>query len=53
MYKLYDDENNYMRWVKRREEAMGLLETHPDWTVKFVREPKKVVDLSIYEEAPF
>jgi hypothetical protein len=53
MYKLYDEDNNYMRWVARKEEARAILDTHTDWTVRFVRMERKVVDLTTFEEAPF
>ena len=53
MYKLYDEDSNYMRWVARKEEAQAILATHADWTVKFVRTQRKVVDLTTFEEAPF
>jgi hypothetical protein len=53
MYRLFDENGEYMRWVSRKEEALGLLASHPDWTMKFVRRARKVVDLSQFEEAPF
>lgn len=53
MYKLYDEDSNYMRWVARREEAQAILATRKDWTARFVRQRRKVVDLTTFEEAPF
>ena len=53
MYKLYDEDGEYMRWVKRREEAQAILATHQGWKVKYIKTTRKVVDLSQFEEAPF
>jgi len=53
MYKLYDEDGEYMRWVKRREEAQAILTTHQGWKVKYIKTTRKVVDLSQFEEAPF
>jgi len=53
MYKLYDEDGEYMRWVKRREEAQALLATHQGWKVKYVKIPRKTIDLNQFEEAPF
>ena len=53
MYKLFDEDNNYIRWVSRKEEAQAILATHQDWTVKFIRTQRKVVDLTSFEDAPF
>lgn len=53
MYRLYDEEGEYMRWVRRKEEAQALLATHQGWEVKYVKVPRKTIDLSQFEEAPF
>ena len=53
MYKIYNELGEYMRWAKRKEEAQQILATRPDWTVRFFRVRRKVVDLTTFEEAPF
>ena len=34
-------------------EAQAILATRKDWTARFVRQRRKVVDLTTFEEAPF
>jgi hypothetical protein len=52
-YIIYNEDNEKMRIVHRLEEAQQIVQTRVDWTYKFFKKPKQVVDLSQFEEAPF
>jgi hypothetical protein len=52
-YLIYDEENELMRTVSRREEAKHLVQSRKDWTYKCVRQPVRELDLSQFEEALF
>ena len=52
-YIIYNEDNEKMRVVRRLEEAQQLVANKTDWTYKFFKKPKQVVDLSEFEEAPF
>ena len=52
MYKLYDEDNNYMRWVARKEEAEYFVKFY-GWTAKFFKQIKKEKEmLKQMEESP-
>ena len=40
MYRLYDEDGDFMRVVKRKEEAEYFVKFY-GWTMKFFRTPKK------------
>jgi len=40
VYRLYDEEGDFMRVVKRKEEAEYFVKFY-GWTMKFFRKPKK------------
>ena len=51
MYRLYDEEGDFMRVVKRKEEAEHFVQYY-GWTMKFFRqENKKKEVLKQFEEA--
>jgi hypothetical protein len=50
-YLIYDEENELMRTVSRREEAEHLTKTRQGWSFKCVRQPVRKLDLSQFEEA--
>jgi hypothetical protein len=52
-YIIYNEDNEKMRVVHRLEEAKHIIKTRTDWTYKFFKKPKQVIDLSQFEEAPF
>ena len=52
-YIIYNEDNEKMRVVHRLEEAQQLVANKTDWTYKFFKKPKQVIDLSQFEEAPF
>ena len=52
-YIIYNEDNEKMRVVHRLEEAQQLVKNRKDWSFKFFKKPKQVVDLSQFEEAPF
>ncbi len=52
-YIIYNEDNEKMRVVHRLEEAQQLVANKTDWTYKFFKKPKQVVDLSQFEEALF
>lgn len=52
-YIIYNEDNEKMRVVHRLEEAQQLVANKTDWTYKFFKKPKQIVDLSEFEEAPF
>ncbi len=53
MYRLYDEEGDFMRVVKRKEEAEHFVQYY-GWTMKFFRqENKKKEVLKQFEEALF
>jgi hypothetical protein len=52
-YLIYDEENELMRTVSRQEEARMLVKNRLGWTFRLLRLPKKPIDLSMLEEAPF
>lgn len=51
MYYIYDENGELMRKVKRKDEAVHIVELREGWTFKRVRQPRQ--DLSKYEDAPF
>ena len=52
-YIIYNEDGEKMRVVQRLEEAKHLVETRQDWSYKFFKKPKDVVDLTRFEDAPF
>lgn len=50
-YLIYDENNELMRIVGRREEASFLTKTRINWSFKCVREPKQKIDFSQFKEA--
>jgi hypothetical protein len=50
-YLIYDEENELMRTVSRREEAKHLTQNRQGWSYKCVRQPVRKLDLSQFEEA--
>lgn len=50
-YIIYDENKEVMRVVGRQEEARQLIKQREGWTMKCVRKPKDVVDLSQFKEA--
>jgi hypothetical protein len=50
-YLIYDEENELMRTVSRREEANQIVNGRAGWTYKLLRCKKKKIDLSQFEEA--
>ncbi len=50
-YVIKDENGEVMRIVGRKEEAQKLLETRPNWTLKFLK-PVKQTQYK-FEEAPF
>ena len=53
MYLIYDENQELMRKVSRREEADQIVSGRVGWTYKLLRCKKKPIDLSMLEEAPF
>lgn len=53
MYLILDENKEVMRKVPTKAEAEYLLKTYTDWSYKYVANPKKEIDLSQFEEAPF
>jgi hypothetical protein len=53
LYLIYDEENELMRTVSRREEAKHLIQQREGWTMKCVRQPKQEPEQYNFEEAPF
>ena len=53
MYLIYDENQELMRKVFRREEANQIVNGRVGWTYKLLRCKKKPIDLSMLEEAPF
>ena len=51
MYLIYDENGELMRQVKRKEEAVFIVELRAGWSMKYIK--RKPVDLSQFEEAPF
>lgn len=54
MYRLYDEEGDFMRVVKRKEEAEHFIKYY-GWTAKFFKDVKKQKDrdmLKHMEESP-
>ncbi|MEI6880734.1 MAG: hypothetical protein WCK82_05345 [Bacteroidota bacterium] len=52
-YVIYDEQNEKMRVVSRQEEARQIVNGRAGWTFKRLRLKKKMIDLSIFEEALF
>jgi hypothetical protein len=52
-YLIYDEQNELMRTVSRQEEARMLVKNRRGWTFRLLRLPKKMIDLSKFQEAPF
>ena len=52
-YLIYNEDGELMRIVGRQEEARHILSTHLGWSLKRVRTPKPIVDLSQFQEALF
>ena len=52
-YVIKDEDGEVMRVVGRQEEARYIVQQREGWTFKCVREKKKVMDLSQFEEALF
>jgi hypothetical protein len=50
-YLIYDEENELMRTVSRREEAKHFTQNRQGWSFKCVRQPVRKIDLSHFEEA--
>jgi hypothetical protein len=50
-YLIYDEQNELMRTVSRQEEARMLVKNRLGWTFRFLRLPKKTIDLSQFEDA--
>lgn len=50
-YLIYNEDKELMRIVSRQEEARHIMRTRLGWTMKCVRSPKPVIDLSQFEEA--
>lgn len=53
MYYIYDEIGELMRKVKRKEEAQHLIQVRPGWTYVYIRTKRKIVDFSVFEDAPF
>jgi hypothetical protein len=53
LYLIYDEENDLMRTVSRREEAKHLVQSRQGWTYKCVRQPTPQPEQYNFEEAPF
>jgi len=51
MYLIYDENKELMRMVSRQEEARGVVSGRVGWTFKLIRTKRKVIDLSLFEEA--
>ena len=50
-YQLRDEDNELMRVVARKEEALDLLKLRPQWSIVRVTESKQ--DRPHFEDAPF
>lgn len=46
MYRLYDEDGDFMRVVNRKEEAEHFVKYY-GWTMKFFRPPKKVKEKEV------
>ena len=53
LYLVYDENQELMRKVSRREEARQIVNGKAGWTFKQLRSKKKLVDLESFEEALF
>jgi hypothetical protein len=53
IYLVYDENQDLMRKVSRREEARQIVGQRIGWTFKQLRSKKKLVDLESFEEALF
>ena len=53
IYLVYDENQDLMRKVSRREEARQIVGQGIGWTFKQLRSKKKLVDLESFEEALF
>jgi hypothetical protein len=53
LYLIYDENQELMRTVSRREEARAVVSGRAGWTFKQLRSKKKLVDLESFEEALF
>jgi hypothetical protein len=51
LYLVYDENQELMRQVSRREEAKQIVGQRIGWTFKQLRSEKKLVDLSKFEDA--
>jgi hypothetical protein len=52
-YLIYDEENELMQKVSKREEAKHLIQNRNGWSFKCVRQPVRKLDLSQFQEALF
>jgi hypothetical protein len=52
-YRIYDENQDLMRVVSRQEEARQIVGGRNGWTFKLFRSPKKMIDLTQFEEALF
>ena len=52
-YRIYDENQELMRMVSRQEEARQIVTERNGWTFKLFRLPKKTINLTVFEEAPF
>jgi hypothetical protein len=52
-YRIYDENQELMRTVSRQEEARQIVGGRNGWTFKLFRLPKKMIDLTTFEDAPF
>jgi hypothetical protein len=52
-YLIYDENQELMRTVSRREEARMLVKNRHGWTFRHLRSPKKTIDLTQFQEALF
>jgi hypothetical protein len=50
-YRIYDENQELMRMVSRQEEARQIVTGRSGWTFKLFRSPKKMIDLSQFEDA--
>ena len=53
LYLIYDENNELMRTVSRREEARALVNGRAGWMFKQLRSKKKLINLEDFEEALF
>jgi hypothetical protein len=52
-YRIYDENKDLMRMVSRLEEARQIVTGRSGWSFKLLRLPKKMIDLSTFQEALF